>query len=511
MNFPIEFSSEIFKEPSENINVEFKKSENKLPGAFWETYSSFANTDGGIIVLGVNEIKKRTYRITGVKNPEEVIKSFWNQISDKKLISHNLLTKDDVIILKFKGKSLIEFHIPKASFSARPVYYKNRNNTYVRTDDGDRVATPEQFKYMVVDSNQYIDTELLDNYDFNDIDENSVNEYKRLYAQNKKAPEVLKENNYQFLKDIGVFRRNRQSQGKEWKLTVGGLLFFGQYNAIVERFRGFQVDYIKKKTSNSLEWIDRVSIGDMNFDNLNIFSFYQLVEKKIPNGIPDMYQQDENLTRGSYYSDLRDSVKEALVNSLMHAYYDSDRPIKITDYNEYFEFYNPGEMRVTEEQFFHGSISRTRNAVIANLFRRVGIAEKEAKGGRTIADTAINHNLRPPEINSTIDSTSMRIWKINLKSSMHGLNTVEEMIVQVGIEKGVFKIPETVKIIQQKDTKLSEYKIRQGFQSLEDKSFIIKHGKGRATYYLINQSEEAGKFGVLKMIKSVEDQWLDRK
>ena len=39
----------------EHIHVECKKAESKLPTSVWETYSSFANTEGGTILFGVEE------------------------------------------------------------------------------------------------------------------------------------------------------------------------------------------------------------------------------------------------------------------------------------------------------------------------------------------------------------------------------------------------------------------------------------------------------------------------
>ena len=39
----------------ERISFECKKAENNIPKSVWETYSSFANTIGGIIVLGITE------------------------------------------------------------------------------------------------------------------------------------------------------------------------------------------------------------------------------------------------------------------------------------------------------------------------------------------------------------------------------------------------------------------------------------------------------------------------
>ena len=67
----------------EHIHLECKKAESTLPKSVWETYSSFANTDGGVILFGVEEHMKeisfdRRFSFVSLNNPAQRIKDFWD-------------------------------------------------------------------------------------------------------------------------------------------------------------------------------------------------------------------------------------------------------------------------------------------------------------------------------------------------------------------------------------------------------------------------------------------------
>lgn len=487
----------------ENISLEYKTAANSIPNEFWNTYSAFANTKGGQIWLGVDEPKKFKYSVVGVKDSDKIITDLFNQLGDRNKISINLINENDISVVKIDGKKIIKIQVKPASYDFKPVYVNNhKENCYIRYGDGDHKATEEQFKYMVVNSSTHIDTELLSNYTVDDLNTNDIDAYRDIIVKNTGDKSLLNQTYEEFLFNLGAVKIDRNNGNRQMKLTVGGLLFFGKYNSITDRFKSFQLDYFKRKNSIEPTWINRLSSGDMNFPELNIFSFYQRVLKLLEESIPDKYAQDSDATRGSYHADLKLALKEALVNSLMHAYFDSDKPIVINDYTDYYEFNNPGDMRVSKEEFIHGNNPVTRNSVISILFRRVGIAERAGSGGPRIFESATKNRLRIPEIIKEQESTKIRIWKIDLLESLHGLSNEEKIVVKFAMDNPIFTIRNVLS-----ETNLTDFKVRKAIGNLIKIDTLTKQGNGRSTMYSLNQNEETGIFGFKMLVKHFEDEW----
>lgn len=71
------------RELRENNMIEAKAAQGGLPDSLWETYSAFANTNGGYILLGVRENKDGTLEAIGLKDAHKMVKDFWNTVNNR--------------------------------------------------------------------------------------------------------------------------------------------------------------------------------------------------------------------------------------------------------------------------------------------------------------------------------------------------------------------------------------------------------------------------------------------
>lgn len=134
----------------ERISFECKKCENQIPKSVWETYSSFANTVGGIIVLGITEHLEepdpaKRFEITGVNNPTKLKKEFFDTLNSNK-VNRNILIEEDVDIVEYEGHSLLVINIPQVDYRQRPIYINGNmmNGSFKRNYEGDYHCTEDQ-------------------------------------------------------------------------------------------------------------------------------------------------------------------------------------------------------------------------------------------------------------------------------------------------------------------------------------------------------------------------------
>lgn len=135
----------------ENNRIEAKEALGGLPESIWETYSGFANAEGGIILLGVEELPDKSLHALDLLDPQWLIDDFWAIINDPKKVSVNILTDENIRIHEVDGRHIIAITVPQARSCEKPVYLKQDpyRETYRRNGEGDFRCSREEVEKML--------------------------------------------------------------------------------------------------------------------------------------------------------------------------------------------------------------------------------------------------------------------------------------------------------------------------------------------------------------------------
>ena len=169
----------------EGDHLEAKSSKGGFPDSLWESYSAFANTDGGIILLGVEEDDNRNlYVQKGLADAKKAKDTFWKLVNNRQKISHNVVLNQGVYILQMDGKDILVIEVPRAERTARPVYKGTdpRKGTYKRYGDGDHLCSIEEVGAMMRDASiSPLDAAPVKELELSALCAESINGYRQMF------------------------------------------------------------------------------------------------------------------------------------------------------------------------------------------------------------------------------------------------------------------------------------------------------------------------------------------
>ena len=384
----------------ESVELECKLAQGQdgkgeLPKDFWLTYSAFANTQGGVVLLGVRE-KDGQFSVAGLSNIEKVRTDLFNTLNNPAKVSVNLLTDREVVVRELEGKQVLEVKIPAASRKQKPVFLNGQplGNTYRRLHEGDRRCSEEDVRRMFAEQVEDCrDERILPNYDFADIDPDSLRIYRQMLSDIKPGHPALEHQGIEFLRQIGGWRKDR-ANGVEG-LTLAGLLMFGRWLSIQESVPHYFVDYQERPYAKTeLRWVDRL-VPDGTWSG-NLFDFYRRVYRKlvedlkVPFALKGDQRQDD--------TPVHEALREALVNTLVHADYTGRVSVLVVKRPDLFGFRNPGGLRLPLEQVLQGGTSDCRNRLMHQMFLLIGLGERGGSGVPKIYSGWRSQHWRPPAL-----------------------------------------------------------------------------------------------------------------
>ena len=360
----------------EDNRLEAKRASNGLPSSLWETYSSFANTDGGAILLGVDEDKRGNLTVTGVNDADKLIKDFWNIINNRQKVSINILTEKDVTVENIDGKDVIIIHVPRAERSIRPVYIGTdpRKGTFRRNHEGDYHCSPYDMSAMFRDAYQITqDKKVLSDIALDAICLDTVHSYRNRFNVVHPRHAWQEDEDFVFLRKIGAVAFDKENQLHP---TAAGLLMFGYEYEITREYNQYFLDYREVKDIR-LRWVDRIVSNSGEWSG-NLFDFYFLIVNKLTVDLPRPFKLD-GITRIDE-TPVAEAIREALLNTLVNADYYGPRGLVIIKSLEGYKFANPGCLRISQKEALSGGISDPRNSTIFSMFSLVDLGERAGTG-----------------------------------------------------------------------------------------------------------------------------------
>ena len=481
----------------ERINIEYKEAAGDLPKSLWETYSAFANTIGGVIVLGIKEHRNRyeedRFEIKGVADADKMLKSFWDTINSDK-VSRNILFDDDVECIDYEGKTLIAIHVPMANYTMRPVYI-NKNllsGSFKRNYEGDYHCTDEEVKSMLRDANENgNDGLMLENYDMNDIDLPTLHAYRNHFKISNLDHVFNHLDDKEFLRNMGGMTTDRITRREG--LTMAGLMMFGKGLPVRDRFDNIRMDYIDKTNLiGDSRWSDRLTY-DGTWEN-NLFNFFTRVMPKLTADLKRPFKL-EGMERIDD-TPAHKAVREAMTNMIIHADLFITGVLKVEKYDNEFLFSNPGSLKLPIEDIMNGGNSKARNPRIQNMLRMIGFGDNIGSGYPTILRAWKDEHWRKPTL---LDRTELR--QVDLIMPMTSLlpeSVLSEMKAHYGEESYHAMTSEEQMILAYvwNGDSISNTELQQllGLNSIEvgkilhqmvDKQLLNKENKNRWTTYTL--------------------------
>lgn len=356
------------KQP-EGKTLEFKR-DLSSPDGILRTITAFANTAGGIVLVGVED---RSRNVRGVTNPLDMEERLANLICDR--IKPRLVPELEILPWRRTHLLVVKVH-PGAGRPHALKLKSGEERVYVRVGSTNRIADQSMIDEMRRSVRTFgFDEEAIPELGSEAIDFRAASES---FAPVRKLRRV----------DLLSLNLLTVHQGRKVP-TVGGMLLFGK-----ERENHFPDAWIhvgRFKGTTRSQIIDQRELRGYPVDA--IAEAVAFVQKHSLMGA-----EIGELKRTDRWNMPPVAVREAVVNAVVHADYSQrGAPIRLSIFENRMEIESPGLLPfgLTVEDLWNG-VSKLRNRVLGRVFHTLGLIEQWGSGIGRMTDSCRDAGLAVP-------------------------------------------------------------------------------------------------------------------
>ena len=445
----------------ENTTTEFKES---FGQEAIETAAAFANTHGGMILIGVSDRQE----ISGITIGTETLRDVSNRIAQA--------TEPRVIVdvesVDVVEKSVLVVHIAEASI--KPVSVRGR--CYKRVGNSNRVMSPQEIAQMHLNATgQSWDQLLVTRAGIDDIDEKKVEWYltRRETIRNVSKPQDM---------NMAAFLKNINGISEDGTPTHAGLLFFSKHP--LRRFsHNAQLRVVRfKGTSVIHPVIDRLDCFETLWENVNA------AEEFIRRNIRLLSLRNTgSFQRDDKFEYPLDALREAIINALIHRNYQEPADVRVFIFDNRVEVISPGTFPegVSPDEPTHKPV----NPILSQLMFDVGFIERYGAGIRMMkrlseewGNTEPRYEFHPLQTTIIFDSPIQESTLIEIDDISAQLNERQKNAFSYVQRHGQIATKKYVEI-----NHVSRRVAYEELRDMTDKGLLAVDGKGRGSKYILNR------------------------
>jgi ATP-dependent DNA helicase RecG len=347
----------------EGLKIEFKEASNSVPSSMYETVVSFSNTDGGTILLGVED----DGRVKGIDrgSQDKIQTDLVTTLNERDCVNPPLYVqpipiehRDGLVLaLQIQSSSQIHDH-------AGRIYCREHQSDIDVTDNQQKVGDLYFRK-----RNFFTEGRIYPQLAFSDLDDGLFVKARNLIRSYRGDHPWLSVDDEQMLRDSTLWRKDFAT-GEEG-LTLAAALIFGKDSTIQALLSAYKVEAMVRIKDKD-RWDDRITLRK------NLIDTYLELKQFIDKYLPEKFYLE-----GDQRIDLRDVIfREVIGNVIVHREYTSALSTDLIISESDVTVTNPNK------PLFHGPIDPRgfnpfpKNPNIRKFFTELGWTDEIGSGIR---------------------------------------------------------------------------------------------------------------------------------
>ncbi len=253
----------------------------------------------------------------------------------------------------------------------------------------------------------------------------------------------------------------------EYGYNLASILLFGKKETILSIMSWYKVDVLKR-VKDTERYDDRFVCEE------NLINSFDEIQDYINSKIDSPFFLDEN---GVTYNATGVVIREIVGNILIHRDFMEATSPKIIIYKDRIVASNPNMSRNYQVLDVNNFEPFSKNAIIARVFRKIGYADELGSGVRKINDSCVKYFKSKPFFE---DKDTFKVDVSFISETQQTTNNLnqEQMIINFIRDHGSINNEQCRKLLNVEKSWAAKL-----LSNLLLKGIIIRHGKGKNTYY----------------------------